>query len=111
MGPEGLWSGPTSIFSGARGQKGENVCVKVSASNPRPVGPPAQRRLSFTLLFVPQQCLQADSRTEADRRVSKVMAASLDSGRFLLERSRAEIEIYICTELEVLLTRDPRFPV
>ncbi|XP_053060370.1 histo-blood group ABO system transferase [Acinonyx jubatus] len=68
MGPEGLWSGPTSIFSGARGQKGENVCVKVSASNPHPVGPPAQRRLSFTLLFVPQQCLQADSRTEADRK-------------------------------------------
>lgn len=42
----------------------------------------------------------------AEKRVSKVMAESSESGWFLLERSRTEVEIHVCIELEVIIAKE-----
>lgn len=84
----------------------ETKSVRICVLKSQPVCPPAQRRLNFTLLFVAQQCFQPDSRMGAEKRVSKVMAESLESGWFLLERSRTEVEIDVCIEVEIIIAKE-----
>lgn len=97
----GLCLGPTSIPSGARGRKAQSTCVQVSARSVP--GPEKTQLLAFVC---PQQCFQADSRMGAERSISKVMAESLESGWFLLERSRTEVEIHVCIKLEVIIAKE-----
>lgn len=87
-------------------QEPETKSVRICVLKSQPVCPPAQRRLNFTLLFVAQQCFQPDSRMGAEKRVSKVMAESLESGWFLLERSRTEVEIDVCIEVEIIIAKE-----